>query len=37
VLADAEKFFEEAPKVVMEMGGQMLETPLSNYFWRLDN
>ena len=36
VIEDAGKFFGGIPPILIELGGKVLETPFSNYFWKLD-
>ena len=36
MIEDAEKFFGGIPLIEIELGGKVLETPFSNYFWKLD-
>jgi hypothetical protein len=37
VIKDAARFFGKAPPVKIEIGGEILDTPLSNYFWLLED
>ncbi len=34
---DPNKFFGDFPPLKIEIGNQILDTPISNYFWKLEN